>query len=228
MLIHRLGRSWAVDPFNENHQAAFEKWRLRPLDVIENLVDRSYAQVALFKPVLTTPHSCEYLTRFSDARMIFVYRHYTDVINSSLKRFGPADRLAHVNSWIVGDFSEFAPIAPPETAVATVRKLWNPSLSPQSAAALYWLFYNRLYFDLGLDREERVKLIGYESLVNNAGLEIRDACDFLGLKFEPAMAADIFATSVGRDEPPDMDPAIKSACETLWQRLQATVEAVSV
>jgi len=221
MLLHHLGRSWAVDPYNENHPAAFEKWRLRPLDVIEKLVDRSYAQVTLFKPVLSTPHSREYLTRFPDVRLIFVYRHYYDVVNSSLKQFGPADRLAHVNSWIADDFSEFAPVSPPEQTKAVVRRLWKPSLSPESAASLYWLFYNSLYFDLGLDQEERARLIGYESLVANAGPQIRDACAFLSLKFEPAMAAGIFSTSVGRDETPPIDQDIESACEALWQQLQA-------
>jgi hypothetical protein len=221
MLLHHLGRSWEVDPFNENDPAAFEKFRLRPLDDIEKLVDRSYARVALFKPVLNTPHSCEYLARFPGARLIFVYRHYGDVVNSSLKRFGPADRLAHVNAWIADDFGEFAPVSPPAQTKAIVRKLWKPSLSPESAAALYWLFYNSLYFDLGLHKVERARLTGYESLVANAGSEIRDACDFLGLKFEPAMAAGIFATSVGRDSSPPMDEDIEIACETLWQQLQA-------
>ncbi len=220
MLLHHVGRSWAVDPFNENHPAAFEKWRLRPLDVIEKLVDRSYAQVALFKPVLTTTHSCEYLNRFPHARLIFVYRHYGDVVNSSIKRFGPDDRLAHVNAWIADDFSEFAPVSPPERTKVVVRSLWKPALSAESAAALYWLFYNRHYFDLGLDHEERVRLIGYESLVANADSEFRDACLFLGLKFEPKMTAGIFATSVGRDESPEMDREIQTACEALWQQLE--------
>jgi hypothetical protein len=161
------------------------------------------------------------LARFPDARLIFVYRRYGDVVNSSVKKFGPADRLAHVNAWIADDFAEFAPIAPPAETKAVVRRLWKPSLSPESAAALYWLFYNRLYFDLGLDREERAKLIGYEFMVANPDAYIKDACDFLGLKFEPAMIDGIFATSVGRDNPPPMDEDIAAACEALWKRLQA-------
>jgi hypothetical protein len=221
MLLHHLGRSWAVDPFNENNPAAFEKFRLRPPDVIEKLVDRSYAHAAVFKPVLTTPHSCQYLNKFPNARMIFIYRHYNDVVNSSIKRFGPADRLTHVNSWIADDFGEFAPVAPPEETKAIVRKLWKPDLSPELAAALYWLFYNTLYFDLGLIRDDRVRLVGYESLVANPGPHLEAACDFLGLKFEPKMTAGIFATSVSRHEVPAIDQEIETACEILWQRLQA-------
>jgi hypothetical protein len=221
MLLHHLHRSWAVDGYNENDPAAFQKYRLRPLDEIEKLVERSYGQVALFKPVLNTPQSCQFLNRFPDARLVFVYRHYGDVVNSSVKRFGPADRLAHVNAWVADDFSEFAPLSPPEPAKAAVRRLWKPSLSPESAAALYWLFYNRLYFDLGLDQEERVKLLGYESLVANAALEIRNVCEFLRLKYEPFMADGVFSTSVGRDNSPPIDGEIAAACATLWQQLQA-------
>lgn len=221
MLLHHLGRSWAVDSYNENNEAAFEKYRLRSLDVIKELVDRSYARVALFKPVLTTPHSREYLTTFPDGRLFFVYRHYHDVVNSSVKRFGPADRLAHVNAWVADDFAEFAPVSSPEQTKAVVCRLWKPSLSPESAAALYWLFYNRLYFDLDLHRDERVQLIGYESLVANAGPKIREVCAFLDLKFESAIAAGIFASSVGRYDPPAIDQEIEAACESLWQQLQA-------
>jgi hypothetical protein len=226
MLLHHLARSWEVDAFNENHPAAFEKFRLRPLDEIEKLVEKSYARVALFKPVLCTPHSREYLTRFPDARLIFVYRHYNDVVNSSIKKFGAADRLSHVNSWMEDDFGEFAPIAPPAAAKAAVRELWRPDLSPESAVALYWFFYNSLYFDLGLEQEERARLKGYESLVANATQEIQEACSFFGLNFDPVMVEGIFTSSIGRDSSPQIDADIQSACAELWERLQTVSLAV--
>ena len=220
MLLHHLGRSWSVDPFNEDHQAAFNNYRLRPLDVIEKLVDRSYARAAVFKPVITTPHSCEYLNRFPNARLIFVYRHYHDVVNSSLNRFGPADRLAHVNSWMADNFGKFAPISPPEQTKTAIRQLWKPTLSPESAAALYWLLHNSLWFDLNLHLNERAMLVSYESLVADAVPKMRAVCDFLNLKFEPEMADDIRSTSVGRDPQPVLDRNIETACEALWQQLQ--------
>jgi hypothetical protein len=36
------------------------------------------------------------------------------------------------------------------------------------------------------------------------------------------MAFGVFSTSVGRDNSPPMDAEIGTACETLWQQLQAT------
>ncbi len=220
MMLHHLARSREVDAFNENHPAAFERFRLRPLDEIEKVIERSYARVALFKPVLCTPHSRAYLTRFPDTRLIFVYRHYSDVVNSSIKKFGAADRLTHVNSWMEDDFAEFAPIAPPAATQAVVRELWRPDLSAESAAALYWFFYNTLYFDLGLHQEERARLKGYESLVANATQEIQEACSFFGITFDPIMVEGIFTSSIGRDNSPLIDGAIESACVALWERLQ--------
>lgn len=221
MMLHHLARSWEVDAFNENHPAAFVKYRLRPLHEIEKVIERSYAKVALFKPVLCTPHSREYLNRFPNTRLIFVYRHYNDVVNSSIKKFGAADRLIHVNTWMEDDFAEFAPIAPPAATKAAVRELWKPDLSPESAAALYWFFYNALYFDLGLDQEERARLKGYESLVANAVQGIQEACSFFGISFEPIMVEGIFTSSIGRDNSPPLDEAIQSACDALWEQLQA-------
>ena len=222
MLLHHLGRSWSVDSYNENDAAAFEKFRLRSLDTVEALTEGSFADVILFKPVLTTPHSREYLTRFPAARLVFVFRHYNDVVNSSIKRFGPADRLAHVNDWMANDFAEFAPIVPPEATRDIVRRLWRPDLTPESAAALYWLFYNGLYFDLELDLEERALLIGYERLVAEPENEIRAVCDFLNLGFEPVMIEGIVASSIGRDDKPSLDPDVQSACESLLRRLWAS------
>jgi hypothetical protein len=221
MLLHHLSRSGSVVSYNEDNEAAFEAYRLRPLDEIAALVDQTYARAAIFKPVLTTPHSREYLLRFPGARLIFVYRNFFDVVNSSVKRFGPADRLAHVNGWMDDNFGEFAPIAAPEPAKLAVRELWKPSLGPESAAAIYWLFHNRLYFDLDLHRDKRVKLIGYESLVANASSEMKAVCDFLHLGFEPDMVDGIRTTSVGRDAQPVLDGDIETACEALWGQLEA-------
>jgi hypothetical protein len=222
MIVHHLSKSWQMALYNENNPAAFERFRLRDLAVIESLINRSYAQVTLFKPILDTCQTRVLLSRFPAAKIIFAYRHYDDVINSSAKAFGTNSRLNHVQSWINDDFSEFA-VPPPEETKNYVRSRWKPSLSLESGAALYWLFYNRLFFDLNLDQDERVKLVCYESVVLDPAKEFESLCQFLGLEFKPQIIEGVFASSIGHDSPPQIDPDIRADCDELKQRLSQHV-----
>ncbi len=216
MIVHHLSRSWRTELYNEDNPAAFELWRLRDLSIIEELIDRSQAQWVLFKPILDTYQTQILLSRFPNAKFIFVFRHYDDVINSSLKRFGRQNRIRNVNNWINNDFGEFRKVPPPEKTKALIRSLWKPSLNQEAGGALYWLFQNRLFYDLDLDQNERVKLVRYESVVSNPDGEFKSLCQFLNLEFEPQITNGIFSSSIKRSDPPEVDPEIRAACEELW------------
>ena len=137
MLVFRLEKSWQIELFNENHPAAFQNFRIRDLATIEEVIDRSYAGLALFKPILSTPQTPILLSYFPTSWAVFVFRHYCDVINSSIKRFGLMSRPDHVNAWVNDDFAEFGAYQPPEKTKELIRSLWEPTLSPETGAALY-------------------------------------------------------------------------------------------
>lgn len=225
MLAYHLARSWRLELYNEDNPAAFDRWRLRELPVIAELVERSYAPFVLFKPILDTYKTQHLLDRFPTAKFIFVFRHYDDVINSSIRRFGAENRIGHVNAWMNDGFGEFAALPPPESTQTFIRSLWKSSLSAESGAALFWLFQNRLFFDLALATNQRVRLAGYESIVARPDDELAQLCRFLGIPFEPHLAAGIFASSVNRHTRPQLDPEIEAACAHLWQRLCQHSEA---
>ena len=227
MLVLHLGRTWQIDLYNENNPAAFDHWRLQPLPVIQEIVGRSHAPITLFKPILDTYRASLLLECFPEAKILFAFRHYDDVVNSSLKKFGVNNRINHVNAWVNEEFAEFGDWQPPAETKAFVCALWRPGLSPESGAALYWLFQNRLFFDLALASDERARLVRYESVVSNPAAELAAICDFLGIRYEPVMAADIFASSVRQAPAPAIDEQLRQACEEMWQRLcqQAGVPA---
>lgn len=220
MLLFQLSKSWQVDGFNENHPTAFQKFRLQDLAVIDTLVQKSRARVAMFKPVLDTYRTATFLSRYPTTRVLFIFRHYDDVINSSMKKFGDDNRLNHVRAWVNEDFCEFALVPPPAQSQAYVHSLWQPSLTPASGAAIYWLFQNRLFYDLGLHEHERVRLVSYEHLVSSPQDSFAAICDFLGIRFQSYMASGVFASSINKRQPrADVEAGIRSECEALWQRL---------
>lgn len=224
MLVVQLGRTWQLDIYNENNPAAFEDWFLRDLPTIHQLVSESHAPIVLFKPILETYRASHLLKSFPDSRIIFAFRHYHDVINSSLKKFGEMNRISHVNSWIQDDFSEFADLLPPSETQQYIRDLWRPNLSPQAGAALYWLFQNRLFFDLGLLDTNNARLVCYEAVVADPISQFASLCDFLGVRFESSMTKGIFDSSIHRDSPPIIIDHIRQECEQMWQRLTMTAK----
>lgn len=221
MLVRQLSKSWMVNLYNEDHDDAFNNYRLRSFNTVNTLVEQSQAPITMFKPILDTVQTPKMLARFPKSRVIFAFRQPDDVVNSSLKRFGRQNRINHIRRWMHNDFSEFAVAPPPEPAKEAVRRRWRPDLSPESGAALYWLFYNRLFYDLSLDQDERVLLMRYESLVTEPARHFQHAAHFLGMTYEPAMAEGVFASSIGRDETPNVDPQIRADCEALYQKLSA-------
>jgi hypothetical protein len=232
MIVRHLAKSWQIDLYNENNAAAFNTWFIQDLSVIEDLVRDSYASLALFKPLRDTYRTPLLLSRFPLAKVLFAFRHYDDVINSARKKFYDEDGLTvnpknimvedrrpHVIRWVTNDFAEFSTFPPPEETKHFILSRWKPSLSLESNIALQWLFTNRLYFDYNLDRNNRVKIVRYESIVTDPVNEFKSLCQFLGLDYEPQIVKGIFTSSIRRDPTPKLDPIIRSDCQELWQRL---------
>jgi len=219
MLVWQMEKSWQVELYNEDHPAAFDVYRLREFEVIEALVQRSQAPFTLLKPILDTVQTPTLLSHFPGSKAIFAFRYYTDVINSSLKKFGTYNRINHVRGWMEEDFAEFAVAPPPVETQAFIRSLWQEDLSPQEGAALYWLFYNRLYYDLGLNEDGRVHLVCYEQLVTEPRIQFEAIVSFLGAEFEEQMVEGIFASSINKNDAPILNEQIQTACDQLYEQM---------
>jgi hypothetical protein len=148
MVSRNLAKSPEIELFNEDNPAAFTKYRLHDERTIQRLIDRSNTPVVLFKPILDTHMSARWLELFPNTKILFLFRHFYDVVNSSLRWFGPERWTKSVRGWIKSDFEELPPPLPPESTRASVRALWRPDLDPASSSALRWLFFNQLYYDL--------------------------------------------------------------------------------
>ncbi|MDT8304299.1 MAG: sulfotransferase [Anaerolineae bacterium] len=222
MITRQLAKSPDVVLFNEDHLDAFAKYRLREIKVIQRLVEQSTAQVVLFKPILDTHLSLHLLEHFPDARLLFAFRHYGDVVNSSIRRFGPLKWTKSVAHWVRDDFARFAAAPLPDVTKERIKSRWRPDLGPESSIALYWLFYNSLFFDLGLNESSRVMSVQYEQTVMEPERRFKALAAFVEIPFTPTMAQGVYASSIGKAARPGIDPQIAATCEALWQRLCLT------
>jgi sulfotransferase family protein len=220
MLMDRLERSLATDVFHERDYRAFDNYRMRDRGVIHGLVRESRAQTFAIKALCELELLEALMEEFAPARTVWIVRDYRDAVRSALASFGNftkqvarivADRL--VDDWRAGGMSE-----------ATHRRistLWHPELSEASAAALIWYFRNVLFFQQGFDRDQRVRLVSYEALVQRPREECAAVFEFLGLPYSPWITRGVFASSIRHKPVPGIEPAVAELCEGLLRRFAA-------
>jgi len=232
MIVFHLAKSWQVNLYNEDNPAAFQYWRIRDFSVIDNLLKQSYAPITLFKPILDTYRTLVLFDQYPTAKVLFAFRHYDDVINSTRNRFYnknglymPSKKVPDhdtrdpISLWVTNDFVEFSQAPIPDATKLFIKEKWHPSLNLDSKVALRWLFINRLYFDLNLFEDPRVKIVHYESVVAEPEREFRAMFQFLGLKYEPHVTKGVFSSSIGKHTPPAIAPELREECEQLRERL---------
>jgi hypothetical protein len=214
MLTNSLGRSLEVEAYNEDDSAAFHHLRLLSFETTEKLIGQSYAKAIIFKSICETYKTKLFFEKFPRGKAIFIYRHFNDCIGSMVRVFGDK-QFQQLKKWLDTDFRRFAAAPPSIEAKGLIQNLYHSGLSDASGAAVYWLFWNQFYFDLGLSRDPRVTSVQYELLVQKPEEYLRHLCDFIGITFVSSICEAVHSRSINKYPLPDIEPAIRNRCEKL-------------
>lgn len=220
MVVQGLTASPEFEIHNENDRRAFEHFRLRRDAVLREIVLASRHRYVLFKPLCDSHRVDELLALDTPmpGRAVWAYRSVDDRVRSALAKFGDnnlqvlrqiaegagsgrwqAQRLSGANLELIGSFD-------------------YDRMSAASAAALFWLVRNSLYFDLGLDHRSDVLLSSYDALVADPAASMRQLCRFLGMEWSPRLVAHVEPRSKLAEL--DLDPRIRAACDDLSEKLE--------
>lgn len=221
MVVRGLERTPEFEVHNENDRAAFHRYQLRPLPRIADIVRSSRHGFVLFKPLCDSHRTNELLDDLgagAPGRAIWVYRSVDGRARSALAKFG--DHNLQVLTEIAGGGGEHLWQAQRISAenLALIRRFDYQSMTPASAAALFWYVRNSLFFDLGLDRRSDVALVSYDALVSDPEGAMRPLCRFLGFPWDPRLVAHVDARSSAQ-RPLEIDPVIRERCTELQERL---------
>ena len=216
ILVHCLDRSIKVKTFNEDNSEAFDNWRLKSFDVIENVIKNSGADLVLFKPIVEAMKSQELMERYPNSKTVFITREYHDAIHSMIKFFGN-EKINAINSWIDTDFKNF-PLVKNELR-ELIRNIWKEAPSIENASGIYWLVYNTSYLFMELYKDERVILTDYDSLVLQPEKTLMRVCNFIGLDFSKTMIKNIYSSSVKHKAIPNLHPNLNESCDVAWEQL---------
>lgn len=217
MMMDVLERSYETDVYHETDERAFSNYEMRDKKTIQQLITRSVAPCVVVKALCESQYASCLLTYNDSVKLIWMVRDYNDVVNSMVASFRNMAQQAisikkdrNAAGWRGRGMSD-------ETH-AIVCRLVQPEIDDISASALQWYFRNILYFELNLERDPRVLVVSYDSLVTNPREEFENIFDFLRIRFSSRVCNKIYSSSIRKKPPPVIDPAIRGLCDQLMNR----------
>ena len=230
MMVRGLDVSPEFQVYNDGDRHAFHRHRLRDDAVVRDLVLRSRHRFVLFKPLLDNHRIVELLDGLGTSaapRAIWAYRDVDGRARSALTKFGPAayDALRAIaagsgsHRWQAQGLSE--------ESLELVRGIDWDRAGPADGAALLWYVVNRQFFERGLDRRDDVLPVSYDAMVRAPQDSTELICRFLGLPWDPALAAHVDERALAPRVPLTVDPSIRALCRALAERLDAAAAAAA-
>jgi Sulfotransferase family len=224
MLVRGLERSPEFAVYNENHRAAFSRFRLRPDPVIRGLIEQSRHPYVLFKPLCDAHRTADLLDGLGlqrAPRAMWAYRSVDGRARSAVAKFGDVN-LRVLRELARGDGRTRweAQRLSPESLRLIASFDWD-RLGALDAAALFWYVRNRLYFELGLAGRRDVLLVSYDAMVAQPEAEMARICDFLGITYDPRLTSHVKPRPARQAEALQLNPRIRARCDDLAARLEA-------
>lgn len=219
MLIGVIERCTYTECYRENDDEAFDDYRLKDIQTVRHLVDRSYARSVVFKPICDSQNARSLLNDFPDAKAVWMYRCYQDCVNSALRQF--REHQEYLEDVLAGPERGGWPaenVVPED--IELVRQARGRGVSDASARSLMWYLRNVLYFQLGLDSEPRVYLASYDDLIREPTVTFLHLFEFLDLPYEDGLIGAVFDTSIGKHPFGLIDPETGDLVEKLYARLE--------
>jgi hypothetical protein len=224
MVVRGLEASPEFEVHNENDRRAFDRFRLRPLPAIRAIVEGSRHAFVLFKPLCDSHRVNELLDGLdteSPARAIWAYRSVDGRVASALAKFGDTNLrvLGEIAAGGGRDRWQAHGLSPVSRKL--IESFDYDTMTPATAAALFWYVRNILVFEHGLDRRPDVAVVSYDALVAGPEARMRDLCASLGLSYHPNLVAHVESRPPKDSRPLDIDPRVRELCSALDARLAA-------
>ncbi|MDF2093735.1 hypothetical protein P0Y31_15400 [Knoellia sp. 3-2P3] len=223
MLMRGIDLAPEVEVRNENDRTVFHRFQLRSDDVLRQTITSSRHAIVLVKP-LCESHRVDQLLDLPGTppgRALWVFREPMARARSEVSKFRDANlRALRAIAAGEGDTIWQGQRLPTES-VELVRSFDTDSMSPESAAVLFWVVRNQLYFDLGLDRRPDVLPVGYDAFVADPAGQMSRLCAFIGLPCRPALFEHVVARESHGTRPLPVEDRVADLAARLHERLQA-------
>ena len=199
---------------------------LKPFAEVRKLIDRDPAPFVVVKPLVETQRLPELFEHFPEAKALWMYRHYKDVVSSNLKNFGEGNGVDDLRPIAQRDPANWRSSHASEEVQQIARRFFSEEMSPFDAAALFWYARNSLYFDMDLPNHPRVMISRYNDIVLDPRTKLSEIYRFVDRPFpDDIIRHDIQASSVGKGKAVDLTPEIEELCQQMLARLDQAYQA---
>jgi hypothetical protein len=225
MLLNILERSPQCRVYQEGNSRAFFNYRLQGYDIIRRQMHFAKEQILVFKPLNDLQHTDHLLNVHSNAKAIWIFRQYKDVISSAVRKWQSAQKhivvgIGKETQTHSGQTAVREGISP--DVLNLLKALCTDNISSYDGAALLWYVQNSKFFSLNLHEDHRVLLVNYEDLVTNPKEHFERIFDFIGCRFSIHYIHDVYDSSIGNSALIAINPTIASHCEQMMNRLNET------
>jgi hypothetical protein len=194
--------------------------RLNPLPDVAAIVNRVRAPLVVAKPLVETQNVRKLLDYFPHSRALFMYRRYEDVARSDIAKFGVRNAVANIRPIAAGDAHNWRSAGASAAVRELTRKFYSESMSPNDAAALFWLARNQLFFDLDLAHDPAVLLCQYDHLTQHPAEFMSRIYRFVGVDCPDVLrVAEVRAPAAAKRL--ELSDGVREQCERLLTRLDA-------
>jgi hypothetical protein len=219
MLIDCLNKSVETEVLGEVSRA-MDNFRLKDTHVIADIIKSCPAKAIVFKPLTDSHRARELLDMSPNVRICWSFRRASDRANSAVAKFG-SNNLELLTAFTKGEMMDtWQAQGMSQDSLDLIRSFDVESMTPHSAAGLFWVIRNNMFFEMGLDKESRVLPISYEDLVSNPKTIMRGVCNLSGIRYDDKLVSSIHTKSVGKEQS-RLDPEIKALCDEMYARFHA-------
>jgi hypothetical protein len=202
--------------YEEGDKRAFTNHRIPDLSRVEQCLARSGAKRDVYKPLCDSHRVREFMDRFPEARIIWLFRDYLGVSRSAVRRFPNAHlRLRaiatgqRVGNWFDEGLSD--------AVRSTLQSVYRPEMSPRECACLTWWARNMIVIEQ--DLAGRAWFADYDDLVRNKS-GFASMFRYVGLELDPRTLAFVHAESSRPEADPGIGADVRSMCSTLLTTLR--------
>jgi hypothetical protein len=220
MLLRGIDEAPEVEVRNENDRRVFDRFQLRGDEVLAETVRASRHALVLVKPLCESHRVAELLDLTGPAsRAVWVHRDPVERARSEVSKFGSSNlqALRHVAAgegariWQGGGLSA--------DSLSVLRSFDLEVMTPHTAAVLFWVLRNRIFFERGLDRRADAMAVCYDLFVAEPEGQMLRLCDFIGLDYRPSFCAHVERRESHGQAALDIDPAVMELATGLLSRL---------
>ena len=227
MLMRGLDEAPETEVRNENDRVLFDRFRIRSVDVLRSTVLASRQQFVFVKPICDSQLLDTFLDieELAPGRGVWVYRDPDSRARSEVSKFGPANLLALRDIAAGKGETRWQGERLPKASVELVQSFDLDTMTPFTAAVLFWAIRNRLFFELGFDRREDVLLVSYDAFAAHPAAEMQRLCRFVGVTYRPQLDEHVDRRVSHGTKPLEIDPRVRSLATEVHERLEAARKA---